>query len=107
MPGDLGGLAREYPNSNQSMHQTDYAVLRPLVMMLFNSILFLFRAQNIWGSVQNSDNVDLIRFDVVYNAVRFLDYFANLFHLVLRHTSTGTGSNGNLSGSTRNSVDHS
>ncbi len=31
--GDLGGLAREYPDSNQSMRQTAYAALQPLVMV--------------------------------------------------------------------------
>jgi GxxExxY protein len=31
----LGGLARENPDSNQFMHQTAHAALRPLVMMSF------------------------------------------------------------------------
>lgn len=31
--GDLGGLAREDPDSIQSMHQTAYAALQPLVMV--------------------------------------------------------------------------
>lgn len=30
--GDLGGFAREKPDSNQFMHQTAYTALRPLVM---------------------------------------------------------------------------
>lgn len=33
--GDLGGLARENPDSHQFMHQTACAAVRPLVMMSF------------------------------------------------------------------------
>lgn len=72
----------------------------------FGSVVFCACAQDISGAVNHRNDVDLVGFDVVNDAVRPLDQFSNLLQIIFWHATTRERSIGNLLGPASQAVNH-
>jgi hypothetical protein len=72
----------------------------------FGSGVFCVCAQDISGSVNHRNDVDLVGFDVADDAVRPLDQFSNLIQVKFWHATTRERSLGNLLGPASQAVNH-
>ena len=59
-------------------------------VLLSSGAAFLFvLVKNILGAMDDAQDVDLVWFDVIDDAVWPLDHFSNVVHFVLRHFASG------------------
>ena len=55
---------------------------------LFGLFVLFPGTQDVSGSVDDGNNVNLVGFDMIDDAVRPLHYFTNLIHVVFRNTAS-------------------
>ena len=61
-----------------------------VAVLLSSRLIFSFiLAKDILGAVNDGQNIDLVRFDVIDDPVWPLDHLSNLVHFVLRHFASG------------------